>query len=585
MASGQIQASDNFTRANENPLSDGGKWTTLTAYANMQIVSAVAEGTVTGGVSGTYWSGQVWGADQYSEITIANINSGSYILLYLRTNPDPGAASYQLNIANGVSIILYKNVSSVPTQLLVCSPPTVANGDVFRLVASGTLLTVFRNGTSIGSVTDSSVSSGSPGITVLPFGSLGASSLALWNGGSSVEPTPTFSPVSGSYGAPQTVTISDTDTSATITYTTDGSTPVPGSHGTVYTGPITVSSTQTVKAVASITGYTNSLVGSATYTIVPLLLSNAGVAVSAGSTIVNTGNTVLNGDLDLSPGSVVSGFPPGIVTGTQHIDDATAVQSQLDLTTTYTQAASAAGAVTIATALDAVTLNAGVYTSAAGTFALSGGTLTLDGQGNPNAVWIFQMATTLITSGGSTILLTNGASAANVFWQVGSSATIGATNNFVGTILAAASITVTGNGTTITGRLLASAAVNIGDAEVILPGAVTYLISGNAGAPGVLITLTGTSSGTTTSDSLGNYAFTGLVNGTYTVTPTKLGYTFVPVSRSPVINNANQTGVNFTATLTEKPVNPIIGTIFSDRMLSPNTTDMGTGNHQTRIFG
>jgi hypothetical protein len=277
------------------------------------------------------------------------------------------------------------------------------------------------------------------------------------------------------------------------------------------------------------------------------LLSNVGVAVLAGSTIVNTGNTVLNGDLDLSPGSVVSGFPPGIVTGAQHVDDPTAVQSQLDRTTAYNQAAAASPATPIASALDAVTLNAGIYS--AGTFSLAGGTLTLDAQGNANAVWIFQMSTTLITAAGSTVRIINGGSALNVFWQVGSSATIGANNTFLGAILAAASITLTPSGTTVTGHLLASAEVSLGDAEVILPAATTYLISGNAGHAGVTVNLTGAATGTTTSDILGNYQFTELVNGTYTVTPVLLGYAFVPVNRSPVINGANQTGANFVATL------------------------------------
>jgi hypothetical protein len=113
--------------------------------------------------------------------------------------------------------------------------------------------------------------------------------------------------------------------------------------------------------------------------------------------------------------------------------------------------------------------------------------------------------------------------------------------------MAAASITIVGNGTTVTGRLLASAEVSMGDAEIILPGAVTYTISGNAGIAGATVTLGGTASGTTTADSLGNYQFIELVNGTYTITPTKTGYTFTPNGRTAIINSANRTGVDFTA--------------------------------------
>ncbi|HCI05361.1 TPA: DUF3494 domain-containing protein, partial [Patescibacteria group bacterium] len=154
-------------------------------------------------------------------------------------------------------------------------------------------------------------------------------------------------------------------------------------------------------------------------------------AVLAGSTITNTGSSVINGDLGLSPGSSVTGFPPGIVNGTQHVANATAVQAQIDLTAAYNNAAGQTPISTVATELGGTTKTAGVYDSADGTFGITG-TLTLDAQGDPNAIFVFKTASTLITAGSSNVSLINGAQACNVFWQVGSSATLGANSVFKG---------------------------------------------------------------------------------------------------------------------------------------------------------
>lgn len=179
----------------------------------------------------------------------------------------------------------------------------------------------------------------------------------------------------------------------------------------------------------------------------------ANFAVLAGTTVTSTGSTLVTGDLGVSPGSAVTGFPPGIVTGAVHAADADAAQAQTDLTTAYNDAAGRTPATTVPTQLGGTTLTPGVYTSAAGTFQITGN-LTLDAQGDPNAVFVFQTASTLVTASASTVTLTGGAQACNVFWQVGSSATLGTDSGLAGNILALTSITVT-TGVTVNGSVLA----------------------------------------------------------------------------------------------------------------------------------
>ncbi|WP_235488479.1 ice-binding family protein, partial [Frankia sp. AvcI1] len=179
----------------------------------------------------------------------------------------------------------------------------------------------------------------------------------------------------------------------------------------------------------------------------------AGYATLAGSTITNTGITTVDGDLGLSPGTAVTGFPPGRVTGTVHAADSAAIQAKNDLAAAYDAAAATPTTATIPVELGGTTETPGVYDSPAGTFGITG-TLTLDAQGDPNAVFIFKAASTLITASASNVTLLNGAQSSNVFWVVGSSATLGTYSILRGTVLALTSITVT-TGVTVDGRILA----------------------------------------------------------------------------------------------------------------------------------
>lgn len=192
----------------------------------------------------------------------------------------------------------------------------------------------------------------------------------------------------------------------------------------------------------------------------------------AGTTITNTGPTVINGDLGLSPGTAVTGFPPGIVNGTQHITDTTAATAQTDLTTLYNCLAAQPCGTTIGTADQAgVTLTSSgvgavnVYCS--GSTILNSGVLTLSG--DATSVFIFQAGSALTFNPNASIVLTGGATAANVFWVLGSSATLGTASVFKGTIAAFSSITMN-TGATMSGRALArNAAVTFDTNTVTVP--------------------------------------------------------------------------------------------------------------------
>jgi hypothetical protein len=192
--------------------------------------------------------------------------------------------------------------------------------------------------------------------------------------------------------------------------------------------------------------------------------------VLGGSAATNTGATTITGNLGVSPGTSISGFPPGIVTdGTiEPGDGAVATTAQNDLTTAYNDAAGEGSTANLTGQnLGGLTLGPGVYTF--NSSAQLTGTLTLSGTG----FYIFQIASTLTTASASAVVAINGADAANIFWQVGSSATLGTGTSFIGNILALASIT-SNTGVMMAGRLLArTGAVTLDDTTLNFPPATT----------------------------------------------------------------------------------------------------------------
>jgi hypothetical protein len=249
----------------------------------------------------------------------------------------------------------------------------------------------------------------------------------------------------------------------------------------------------------------------------------ANYSVLAASTVTNTGPSVLHGSLGLSPGSSISGFAqpggPGTVVPPAVIDrtNGAAAQARSDLTAAYLNAAGRPGATIETSDLGGLNLTEGLYSAASkGPLGLTG-TLTLNG--GADAVFIFQTDSTLITDSASTVSLVGGVTACNVFWQVGSSATLGTGSNFVGNILALTSVTVT-SGVTVEGRALArNGAVTLDNDVFTRP-----LCAAGLPAPATTTTTaapTGAPGGVTTTTIAGG---TGLPGGSATTTTT-LGLT------------------------------------------------------------
>jgi hypothetical protein len=200
----------------------------------------------------------------------------------------------------------------------------------------------------------------------------------------------------------------------------------------------------------------------------PNLGTAASASIVAGSTVTNTGSSTLSGNLDVYPGTAVTGFPPGLIGGTQNVGGPTGGPADVaanDVTNAYLQVLAAPTTAVMNADLGGQSLGAGVY-SASSSMSLTG-TLTL--VGNANSVFIFQAVSTLITAPGSRVILSGGVQACNVDWQVGSSATIASTTSFVGNILALSSITMK-TGATLEGRALArNGAVTLDDNTITSP--------------------------------------------------------------------------------------------------------------------
>lgn len=204
---------------------------------------------------------------------------------------------------------------------------------------------------------------------------------------------------------------------------------------------------------AALAGYTLQAAWAAPVTIG----TTSNFAVLASSTVTNTGTTVISGDaggdIGVSPGSAYVDNGSLTTNGVQHLNDAVAITAQTDLVAAYNDAAGRTPVTQIPTELAGQTLVAGSYSTASGELGING-VLTLDGANDPNSIFIFNAGSTLITGSTSSVELINDAQICNVYWVVGSSATLGTYSSIVGRIMATASITAT-TGAAIEGQLLA----------------------------------------------------------------------------------------------------------------------------------
>ena len=265
---------------------------------------------------------------------------------------------------------------------------------------------------------------------------------------------------------------------------------------------------------------------SADAAIVPTvhLVTAANYAVLGASTVTNTGPSVLNGSLGIWPGTAITGFPPGTVVppATTDTTNAAAETAQTDLRHAYIDARGRPITATTTADLANLDLQAGVYAGPSKSPLGLSGPLTLDGGGNPKSVFIFQTDSTLITGSSSTVTLINGAQACNVFWQVGSSATLGTGSVFVGNVMALTSITVD-TGVTVEGRALArNGAVTLDDDTFVKPSCATAVATTTttlAGSTTTGATTTTTAVGATTTTAVGATTTTAVLSATTTTQP------------------------------------------------------------------
>jgi hypothetical protein len=217
-------------------------------------------------------------------------------------------------------------------------------------------------------------------------------------------------------------------------------------------------------------------------------------AVLAGQGITNANATTIVGDVGTFPNPAETGFDTVTLTGTNHLGDAVTQQAKDDIVTAYNQAAGAGPPTSVSVELGGTTLKPGVYNGA--TLEITG-TLTLDTEGNPDAVFIFQTGSTLITAADSAVIVLNGGTACNVFWKVPSSATLGTNSHLIGTVLASTAITAT-SGATIEGRLLAQTASVTLDHNTITTSTCAASTTTTVGMGGPTTTAPGQSTATGT---------------------------------------------------------------------------------------
>ena len=298
-----------------------------------------------------------------------------------------------------------------------------------------------------------------------------------------------------------------------------------------------------------------------------LLGSAVNFEVLGASTVTNSGSTVIiGGNLGLYPGTSITGFPPGVVTlpAVTHTTDSVANQAEIDANTAYNYFQALPGGITVVGNLAGQTLTPGIYKSASSMDLSVGGTLTLNGNGDPNAVFIFQIGSSLTINTSATVVLTNGTLARNVIWLVGSSATINASATMQGDVIALSSVSL-GTGAAMTGRAIA-----LTGAVTMLGNTMTSPVQAVPIPPIPPVPPIGTSS-TPASILLTELCFPDITGkvirawGIVTLTPG--GYTVggIPMGLFPFLDarTVDVNGILLCEVWGEEPINNVIGTSYT----------------------
>jgi hypothetical protein len=334
------------------------------------------------------------------------------------------------------------------------------------------------------------------------------------------------------------------------------------------------------------------LIGSAiAFTSVVKAQVNLGTALSfavlGGSAVTNTGPSIISGNVGVYPGSAISGFPPGIVVnGVIHMTDAVAAQAQADVTTAYNVAAGLPPNTDLTGQdLGGMTLVAGVYSFS--TSAQLTGALVLDGQGDSSSVWVFQIGSTLTTATASSVILIGGASPCNVFWQVGSSATIGTTTTFVGNVLALTSITLVTGASSNGGLYARNGAVTLDTNNVnaglacpaVQPTTTTTTITSTTTTTATDTTTT-TTTATTTTTSTDSTTTTATTTATDTTTTTSTDSTTTTATTTTTTTSTDSTTTTATTTATDTTTTTATTTATD----TTTTTTIKTSTRTSRTY-
>ena len=294
MAMVQVE-SYNFATV-EATLSDGGNFSIIADVdftGSLKTISGnLCEPTTIATAAAAFWSGSVpapsnaWPADQYTELTLTTLISADFFYLVVRQGSATSGTQYLYSSSGGGVYTLFAVVAGT-AHTLTTGTNTTAQGDTWRLSIAGNVLSVSRNGTVVTTFTDTNnyIASGSPGFGLYASSVITNAQTALWAAGANQAATPTFSPVAGTYTGTQTVTITSSTSGGTIYYTTDGTTPTHSSSSISNGSTISVASSLTVKALASVSNFVDSAVGSAAYVINSVALTfqqSTGGASGAG---------------------------------------------------------------------------------------------------------------------------------------------------------------------------------------------------------------------------------------------------------------------------------------------------------------